>query len=357
MDEILVDNIYYSPYFILDVTPEDNIEFITKAFKKKAKTWHPDKLSLIDKKDDEKVNKQYHRFKILVESYEYIINKKKTYNNSHIDIKNNFINNNNFLKADVSKNNFTNETIDKFNIDFEKSKVEVPNDYGYKTQRITNLQEYENNDFKPTRLFNSFNSDDFNKAFEYSQNESLQSSDAIGLYHTTTDGFNAYNSGDLNGASCVSSYNGLMIVGDDFGKSGKGYYDTNYSDYKISFNTAKNPDIINIPNDFIPTNKNTMPLTKEESIKQLELQKNYRNIDFKQNSSKYDFNLQQDLFLKKQESNLLDKIEHDKEFISQYKDIYDKDTIESAFNKSLITNDDYCDHTNIDKIFYKVNLS
>ena len=76
MDEIIVDGISYDPMFILDCTPEDDDVFVNKAFKRKAKIWHPDKMALQDRNDPVKFNKQQHRFKVLVQSYEYITSRR-----------------------------------------------------------------------------------------------------------------------------------------------------------------------------------------------------------------------------------------------------------------------------------------
>lgn len=351
MDEIIVDGISYNVYFIMDCTPEDDDVFVNKAFKRKAKIWHPDKMPLQDRNDPVKFNKQQHRFKVLVESYEYITSRRMFSSNQksreQIDVRRND-------NLSIGNFNDNDELRSKFNQEFDKSRPQNPNDFGYKTDRMVNIEDYENQDFTPIQIFDpsKFNPNDFNKAFEYSQKQTSPASNELGLYHRTNDGFSAYNSGDLGGAACVSSYNGVMIVGDNFGDSGKGYYDTNYSDYKMSYEMSKNPDSqLNIPDDFRESNRTTVPLTEAESRRQLELQMQYRsmNIAPEGSGSKHDFKLQEQLFLEKQEQEMLAKIENDKKFILQYKDMYDNQTIEGALNRNLVSSKDYVSENDISK--------
>jgi hypothetical protein len=166
------------------------------------------------------------------------------------------------------------------------------------------------------------------------------------LYYKTTDGFNAYNSGDVGGAS-VSSYNGTMIVGDTFGQNGMGYYDTNYSDYQQTFSTAKNPNKqLEIPNDFIAkSNEQINTLSIEQSNKQMELQRKQRDLQLNVNNepfSKQNFKLQESLLLQKQHDQMQDKISQDKELILQFRHLYsDQNVIEDALKNNLICNKDY----------------
>ena len=53
MDVITINNKQYDPYFILGVTKDDTIDFISKIFRKKVKKYHPDKY--IDQKKKRKV--------------------------------------------------------------------------------------------------------------------------------------------------------------------------------------------------------------------------------------------------------------------------------------------------------------
>lgn len=327
---IIIDGNLINPYFILDVVETDSEQFITKAFKKKAKMWHPDKISKEDSKNPKKVSKIKQYFKIIVESYEFIINKIAS-GNYHIREDITVLKNDNI------------STKDDFNNEFQKLHVTTPNDYGYKNDRMENIKEYENFNFKPYQLFNTkeFNKDDFNKAFEYQQQTFGQNKE-LSLYHTTNDGFNPYNGGDLNGMACVSSYNGIMIVGDTFGQTGIGYNDVSYSDYKQTFESPKNPESkLNIPQSFLPTNKNMEKLSNSDAKIQIELQSKNRKINPERTNKNNNFKIQQELLLEKQKTEMKNKIEKDKELILQYQTMFNNDIIQSAFDNKLLTSYDY----------------
>ena len=345
MDQIIIDGNSFNPYFILDVVPEDSETFITKSFRKKAKMWHPDKMNPKDAKDPEKVKNIKRHFKILVDSYEYIIHKKQSVNHQK-----------NREQISIQKNpslNSDDTNIDNFNNEFDKMHITTPNDFGYSTQRIKDEKEYDNFDYKPYQLFNSkqFNRNEFNKIFEYQQQHHGQNQNDDTLYHTTTDGFNPYNGSDLNGVANVSSYNGIMIVGDTFGQNGIGYYDTNYSDYKKSFDVAKNPESRpEVPTHF--TSKANLPIEKldsKQTQKQLDLQIRHRKMNtVSTGASKHNFKLQEQLLLEQQQQQLHDKIQKDKEMILQYQHMYtDKNIIQSALDNKLVTSKDYINEENI----------
>lgn len=353
---IIIDSVSYDPYFMLNCCPEDSEAQVTKSFRKQAKIWHPDKAP--NKKNIEHYK---HMFKVMHGSYEYIINRK---NNSNLK---------NYKKREpvaINKNiNIPTKSLDNsnelsnFNNEFEKNRVITPNDFGYSVDRITNMDEYDkqSDNLKPYQLFDikGFNNEDFNKAFEYNHQQTLDENSevSLGLYHQTTDGFNAYNSGDLNGASSVSSYNGIMIVGDTFGQSGMGYYDTNYSDYKQTFSSAKNPsNIVNVPMDFeSKCNKFDIALKPNEIKNKIDLQKSQRKLNNKDSNS-LNFKQQEELFLQKQEIAMKQKLENDKELILQYQHLYDKDTITSALENKLLTNKDYVSEHEISRRFQGVNF-
>lgn len=356
MDKIIVNGETFNPYFMLDVVPDDTEAFITKAFRKKAKMWHPDKIKTTD---PEKIHKAQLHFKVLVESYEYIINKKRSVNHNkkreHVEVANN---------TQLTPKRIDNsDELDLFNKEFDKLHIKSPNDFGYEVDpRLQDTKEYDNFDYKPHQLFNpkQFNRADFNKMFEYQQQVHGNSNLEVGVYHKTTDGFNGYNGGDLGSAASVSSYNGIMIVGDTFGQNGLGYYDTNYSDYKKSFETAKNPiNNINVPENFeAKTGKKITPLSKQESQRQIELQMQHRNMSMsKENFSKQNFKMQEQMLLKKQELELKQKIEKDKQMILQFQDMYgDKSLIQAALDNRLVTSADYVTEETINKRFQKTDL-
>lgn len=356
MDKIIINGESFNPYFMLDVVPDDNEDFITKSFRKKAKMWHPDKIKT---KDQEKVKQAHLHFKVLVESYEYIINRKRSVNHSkkreHIEVVNT-------TKLKPKKIDNSNE-LDIFNDEFDNLHIKSPNDFGYNTDpRLKDTKEYDNFTYKPYQLFDTkqFNSNDFNKLFEYQQQQHGNSNMEVGVYHTSTDGFNGYNGGDLGSAASVSSYNGLMIVGDTYGQTGLGYYDATYSDYKKSFEAAKNPnEKIALPNDFeSQTSKKVKPLSKQESQRQIELQMQHRNIDMSHgNYGKQSFKTQEQLLLEKQESDLKQKLEQDKNMILQYQDMYgDKSLVQAALDNRLITSPDYVNEETINRRFKRTDV-
>lgn len=350
-DTILINGIPYSPWFILDLTPEDSQEKVNKSFKRKAKMWHPDKLPPQDRNDPKKVQDRQLRFKILVDCYEYILNKKKTNLNSSKREYVNIPKNNNIPTKSLDNSN----ELNNFNTEFEKSRVSTPNDFGYSAERIKDLKDYDNFEYKPTQLFESksFNPQDFNKTFEYNQDtQGLSSSKDVSLYFKTTDGFNASNGGDLGGFANVSSFNGVMIVGDNFGQTGAGYYDSNYSDYKQVFSAPKNPNQIQVPNDYkSKINAKVQPLSNKESQDQLNLQIQSRQMNLNSgSSSKQNFQMQEQMLLEKQQDDIKHKIDQDRDFVLQYRHMYkDQNTIDSALSGLLLTNQDYCDEKSLDK--------
>lgn len=341
MDNIIINGESFNPYFMLDVVPDDNEDFITKSFRKKAKMWHPDKIKT---KDPVKIKQAEIHFTVLVESYQYIINTKRSVNHNkkreHIEVAN---------ITNIKPTNIDNSNdLDVFNQEFSNLHVKSPNDFGYHTDpRLKDAKEYENFEYKPFKLFDTkkFNNNDFNKLFEYQQQQHGNSDMNVGIYHTSTDGFNGYNGADLGNTASVSSYNGLMIVGDTFGQSGAGYYDTTYSDYKKSFESAKNPDNkIDLPDNFqSKTSKKIKPLSKQESQRQIELQIQHRNIDMNSsNYNKQNFKSQEQLLLEKQELELKSKIEHDKQMILQFQNMYgDQTLVQAALDNKLLTSSDY----------------
>ena len=53
-----IDGIDIDPYFIMSVTQADSEEFVTKAFKKKAKIWHPDRATAEERNNPAIMNKK-----------------------------------------------------------------------------------------------------------------------------------------------------------------------------------------------------------------------------------------------------------------------------------------------------------
>lgn len=360
METILIDGKPYDPYFIIDCVPEDSEEKVNKSFRKKAKMWHPDKLSLEDRKDPVKVESRKQRFKILVDCYDYILSKKSSFSNSNARQEINVPRNNNI----PTKNLDNSSELDNFNKEFESSRVQTPNDFGYSNERLKDLKDYDNFEYKPTQLFDSkkFNPTDFNKAFEYNQEtQGLSASRDVGVYFKTTDGFNAYNAGDSGGFANVSSFNGVMIVGDSFGQNGSGYFDTNYSDYKQVFSAPQNPhEQITVPQDFQGMTRKVVPLNDKEAQEQMNLQIQMRqmNLNSGGGSSKQNFQMQEQMFLEKQQGDIKQKIDQDKDFVLQYRHMYkDQNTIDQALSGNLLTNTDYVSENNIDKRFLRTKFN
>ena len=351
-NEIMIDNIVHDVYFILGVTSDDTIEHITKEYKKKAKILHPDKMSIQDRNNPQKLAKRTKQFKVLSECFTFISDKKQSYNYSNKKIPIDIVNNTNLIQQDFSNNN----ELETFNDEFSRLKVQTPNDFGYTTERMPELSstsfeklksQYQSETFKPVQLYNNkkFDQNDFNKTFEYHQSQ-YESNTSTELIHKTSDGFNAYNSGFLSGVgdlgcASVSSFNGIMIVGDNFGESGIGYNDTSYSDYKMSFSSQRNPESkIAVPNDFKQNVNKDTPLTQNEIDRQIRLRKN-DNFD---NNSGLSKKQQEELLLQNQKLMKEKKAQEDREFILKYQHMFDNQTIQDAINKKLVTNDDYTDY-------------
>jgi curved DNA-binding protein CbpA len=347
MDEIIVDDISFDPYFILGVTPDDTLEHITKEYRRKAKLSHPDKLSLQDRENPDKVLKKSKQFKLLVDCYEYICNKQNRYNNKNRESVNVQ------LYEDIPSQSFDNSNdLDSFNRKFSSMRVEKPNDFGYKTDRMPALddtgknfeelkRQYGSVEYKPQQLFDdkNFNSKNFNAAFEYQQQQHSDTVDKSQLIiHKTSDGFNAYNSATLDNCASVSNFNGLMLVGDNFGQSGIGYNEGNYSDYRQTFNAPRNPERLDIPDDFKPSSMTVKPLSRREIEEQLRLREQFL-VSSSGNGSKTDYAKQEQMLLEKQKQEMKTQAEQDRQFILQYQQMYDRQTIEDAMNNRLLTSD------------------
>lgn len=349
MDEITIDNVSYDPYFFLGVTPDDSLEHITKIYKRKAKLIHPDKLSKEDKKSKRKVEERIKHFKILVSCFEYIDSKKRSFTNQHRR-KNKDLE---YVQRDdinLPLTNFDNQnSLESFNDSFERLKVTNPNDFGYEVSgRLEKVEDYENFGYKPTKIFSkNFNPTEFNKAFEYRQKQfesEKNFEDSQVIIHKTSDGFNGYNSTNLGNCASVSSFNGLLIVGDNFGQSGIGYNDINYSDYKQSFEGPRNSDKkIKIPENFKgKTTLSTSPLSQSEMKKKMESQMSNRNrILSERGSNVPTFAEQERMLLTRQKRSLKEKVNQDKQFILQFQHLYDPQTVNEALHNRLLTSADY----------------
>lgn len=322
METITVNGKLYDPYFILGVTRDDSNDHITKAFRRKVKKYHPDKYT--DLKDKKKYECY---FKILVASFEYIKEKRQNKRSIHlIDRKKN--------GHEVKEIKTCNK--DEFNKEFE-NKMKDPNDYGYGDdyKRMECLDDYEKLEINLVNLFNNkkFSNKQFNKIFEWNkyQNSKMdKEKESKQLIHKTTDGFYAYNSGTIDGSALVSSYNGLLIVGDDLGEKGVGYWGDNYSDYRIvhkgTLNPVKKPKIPKNFNSFEEINKTTKNIKEEEL-----------------NIKKTSFNDEKDVLYKRQYEDLLEKEKLDKEMVMKYIHKYKNSIKEAALKGELDQSQSYTD--------------
>ena len=334
MDVITVDGKQYDPYFILDVTRDDTDKHISKSFREKVKKYHPDKYT-----DKEKKRKYEQYFKILSESYRYIQDRKS--NSS--DLRNNYKE-----KNKKTQNEEKNKKTKKTHKDFEelnekcdkKIKNTNPNDFGYgdNYKRIGQIEDYEKENLKICKQFGKkkFSLNEFNKMFEYNRrNEDQDKITSKALIHKTTDGFSGYNSGDFGNSALVSSFNGLLITGDDLGERGVGYWGSNYSDYKYSYKRGtKNPDRrIQVPKDFVPVSQRKK---YDENIdeKYSEYKCNYNNKTFTR-KERSNFKNEQNILYEKTYNKLLEKEEYDKEMVMKYIEQYDEPTIRMALAGEL----------------------
>lgn len=321
---VRIDDKYYDPYFILEVDKEDDLEYIIKAYKYKAKKYHPDKAK--NEKDRVKNEK---RFKILRKSIEFIKEKRE---NAFIDTHNR----KKEYKSDISKQelkNFkTSNEIDQFNDKFlekvDKKKFENTKNTEPRDKNINVLNQFTSKKFE---------NDKFNLIFDYNllKNKKEPDTNSKQVVHYTTDGFFGYNTSDLDNYAIVRSFNGLLIS-DDMLELDNNNYGNNYSDYNHVYNKAvKNPNKI-------------IKLTKEEEKKIKEKIKNksknikkasdylYENESDSENddNNKNNFNNQQNKLYKKNLKHLIKQQENDKNIIINSK-IYDNNLIKDAENEIL----------------------
>lgn len=329
MDTINVDGKLYDPYFILGVTKEDSNDHITKAFRKKVKKYHPDKY--IDKTDKKKYECY---FKILVESFEYIKEKRTGKKSIHVIDKSKY-------KHEVKKDKEKSQT--EFNKEFDsKMKINDPNDHGYGENYSTmkSVKDYDNLEINNVNLFGKqkFSNKKFNKMFEWhkQQHDKEKEKTSNQLIHRTTDGFYGYNSASVDNCSLVSSYNGLMIVGDDLGEKGIGYWGDNYSDYYWAHNNVKNPSKkVRIPRHF------KGEVDEEELINKNKAKDKREDMEevFKSKS----FHDEKNLLYKKQYDELLEKERSDKELVMKYIHKYKQSITDAALNNELEQSQTYVD--------------
>jgi curved DNA-binding protein CbpA len=319
MDKITIQNKEYDPYFILDVSIDDTDEHITQAFYKKAKKYHPDRAP---KGSHEKYTRY---FNVIRECYEYIKSKRA---------EQIVLTKREKQKKLIQKDekNFTKDELKKFNKSFEK---ENPNDFGYGNQeRIKSIKDYEDQQIEIVKQMDEkkYTNEEFNLLFEYTKQLNEQQEPASkALVHKTTDGFFGYNTSDLPSCSMVSSYNGLLITGDNFGESGVGYWSNNYGDYKQSFNSSKNPQQkIKVPSSF----KESYTNKPETTFNASKYKKDYDSFTPIPSGN---YNAEQEKLLRTTLDQLMEKEESDKQMFMKYKHQYDENTIKQALDGRLET--------------------
>lgn len=223
-----IDNESFDPYFILGVSEDDNVEHINKIFRRKAKLLHPDKMNEIDKKNKHKVIQRNKHFKILIDCYEYIMQKNTPFlgNVSHTnDLTTQIYGDSDFVLNDFNKK------FEKIRLTEHINEKEIGKDQepiGYNVNRMSNINEYKNCP-EQHKIFTQFNHTDFNKAFEYTKDN---------IEETPFD---------------LAAENSALII------VGNGNTNNAYADFSTLLNAPKNPTSIPI----IPR---TFKLKKDESI-------------------------------------------------------------------------------------------
>jgi curved DNA-binding protein CbpA len=310
MDTISVDSKLYDPYFILGVTKEDSSEHITKAFRRKVKKYHPDKYI---NPDDKKKYECY--FKILVESYEYIKERRTGKRSIHIIDKSKY-------KQEINETKTCN--INDFNKEFDSAKGKMS---GKDPERLKKTEDYDNLKIQYVNLFDKkkFSNKQFNKMFEWHKSQNKKdNANSKQLMHKTTDGFYAQNSNQISDCSLVSSYNGLMIVEDDLDERGIGYWGNDYSDYLMVHDGIKNPTKkIKIPRNFKEDKSNIVRKSSRDTVDVKDIIKNKI------------FNDEKDILYKKQYDDLVEKERLDKELVMKHIHKYNKTIHNAALNNEL----------------------
>jgi curved DNA-binding protein CbpA len=295
MEIICVSGEYYDPYFILGVTPDDDMKHITQAFRQRAKKYHPDKAT------KENVQKYEKRFNIIISSYEHIKNKRAE-------------------RIRESTNSESENATPASNVYLN------PNEHGYvpNSKRLEREDDYKKFDYRPAQQFDDgkkFSKREFNRMFEYLAS-AAKSSQSRALVHKTSDGFYGYNTADTGSCSSVASFNGLLITGDNFGESGVGYWDTGFADYRQSFSQVQNP-----------TSKVRVP--KEFSVDKNSTPKKPASREEVPGTSNDTFTTAQEKLFQKRVHELVEKEAADKKMVLKYAKQYNPQVLQAALNKSL----------------------
>lgn len=327
MDVVNVGGKKYDPYFILDVTRDDSDEHITKSFKAKVKRYHPDRYT-----DPVKRKKYELYFQILSESYNYIQTKRSSTN---LDTRRNKRGTNKKTTPPKSKSKTKSTTSE------EKYENIRPEDFGYKCNRTKTVKEYKDFDVVNYNQFNDrkFSSKEFNKIFEYTKQQTESEREPqkqLQIIHRTTDGFNGYNSGDIGSCALISCFNGLLITGDNLGERGIGYWSDHYGDYKMSYETARNPlRKIKVPRDFT-VNNNT--ITSRKTV--TDYTRVINEVDATRDK-KSTFQSETNRLYQQTYNDLVEQERLDKQFVLKYAHQYDTETVNRALQGELETSPTY----------------
>jgi hypothetical protein len=325
---ICVDNKYYDPYFILEVDHDDDLDYIIKCYKNKARKYHPDKA--LNEKDKIKNER---RFKILKKSLDFIKEKRDTSFINTYSRKKEYKNS----KSCEDKKFKDKMELNKFNHEFEEK--------SYSKYKKKIKKDEKDRDDKEINIINQFESNKFankkfNLIFEYNnlQNNKKEKQNSNTLIHYTTDGFYGYNTSDLDNYALVRGFNGLLISDDlisstQFTKN----YGNNYSDYNDIFqNHVKNPDKIIKLTKHELEKLNEILNEKKSNIKKasnyiFENESEYENEDYEEhdNNVKNNFEREQKKLYNKNLISLTKEQENNKKIIMN-SGIYDRDLIKDA---------------------------
>lgn len=297
MDLVCINNEYYDPYYILGVSEEDTDEAISSAFKKRAKKYHPDKAARENKAKYEL------RFAIILESYEFIKNKRTS------------------IKQKSVKTKFEPREREE---DYEEQQISTRNyertdDIKTYDKVTTELHSNMINQFGKKKYSNK----KFNQIFEYcKEQEQQENKPELNLtLHKTSDGFYGFNNNI--GGSLVSTYNGILVNDDNEHIN----WSTMYSDYNRCYNNSKNPQKIIKVKKTKTTNTNVSKVSIEEKMRELKLAE--------ENLVRGSYKEEQEKLYKKMLQDLIDKEEYDKQVVMKQKKLYDKEVIRQAINGQL----------------------
>lgn len=314
-DLICIDDKYYDPYFILQVSKKDvkKKEFkktLIKNYKKYILKYHPDKCK-------DKSNK----FLIIQKSYDYILeNIRYAQTNTTHSV---------FNASKELEEDFKDINNDK-NIEIKKAYEKIKP----KKEENIEINSYANalvdTSIKTVNQFakRKFTNEEFNKIFEYVKEKNNEKTIIV---EETIDGFNGYNQDTL--FPSVSSFNGLMITQDNI-------YENGYDEVSILFNNSKNPQNIITKDEY---NKKK----KLEICKKNDYRGEYSPGNYKQEEKKlYDTIYNK---LKKKEEDDKNKI------LKNASKFYDSVYIEDCINNKLESSTTFL--SQFDKHFYSKRIN